>query len=121
MIAGTPHSPGKAFISFTEQFLEALAKNDFGAALRGLDQSSPRWSKKTITARIASLTNGASLCSTVGFKDSASPDLEQTPSGYLLRHRLPVGEKWSDAKIIFEFIRKPGTQYFTVNLQEFEV
>jgi hypothetical protein len=120
MITGTSYSPGKAFISFAREFFEALAKNDFQDALRRLDSSSKRWSKRELLLQINSLTDGAGICSALGFKNSAAPDLEQITSGYVLRHRLPIHNNWSNSKAVFEFIRKPGTEYFKVNLLGFE-
>ena len=120
MITGTPHSPGEAFISFAREFFEALAKNDFQSALGKLDSSSRRWSKKEILLQISNAAGAAGICSALNFKDSASPELEQTTSGYVLRHRLPVQGRWSDVTAVFEFTQKPGTGYFRVTLRGFE-
>jgi len=120
MIPGTSFSPAKAFISFAREFFEALAKDDFKAALGGLDVSSKRWSKKELVAQLNTVIGTAHICSATGLTQSASPELEQTELGYILRHRLPAGGKWAKAKVVFEFVQKPGTQYFRVNLRGFE-
>jgi len=120
MIPGTSYSPAKAFISFAREFFEALAKNDFQAALGGLDTSSKRWSKKELLDQLNLVIGTERICSAVGFSQSASPKLEQVDSGYILRHRLPVQGKWSKAKVVFEFTQKPDTGYFRVSLCGFE-
>jgi hypothetical protein len=120
MIAGTSYSPGKAFITFARNFFEALAKNDYQTALGKLDSSAKRWSRRELHLQIDSLTRGVGICSALAFKFSASPILEQTVSGYVLRHKLPVQNKWSDITAVFEFTRKPATEYFSVTLLGFE-
>lgn len=121
MIPGTSYSPAKAFVAFAREFLEALARKDYGAALRKLDSSARTWSKKELAAALHSVCEGAEICSAAGFSQSASPELERTSSGYLLRHRLPLDGKWSRAEVVFEFTQKPGTEYFRVELRGFQV
>lgn len=120
MIPGTSYSPVKAFISFTREFCEALAKDDFQSALGGLDISSKRWSKKELLSQLNSVIGPERICSAAGFSQSASPELQQVESGYILRHRLPVQGKWAQAKVVFEFTQKPSTDYFRVTLCGFE-
>jgi len=120
MIAGTSYSPAKAFVSFAREFFEALARRDYGAALRKLDSSGGTWSKKELLAELERATGGSEVCSPSGFTESASPVLEDTPSGYVLRHRLPIGGKWAEGKAVFEFTRKPETEYFKVQFRGVE-
>jgi hypothetical protein len=120
MIPGTSYSPAKAFITFARDFFEALAKEDFQAALGGLDISSKRWSKKELLASLSTVIGSEHICSASGLTQSASPELEQSESGYILRHRLPVQGKWVKAKAVFEFTQKPGTDYFRASLRGFE-
>lgn len=120
MIAGTSYSPAKAFISFAREFLEALAKEDFQSALSGLDASPKRWSKKELLSELNVILGSKRICSATGFSQSASPELEQTDSGFILRHRLPVNGNWVQAKVVFEFTQKQNTDYFKVRLSGFE-
>lgn len=120
MIPGTSYSPAKAFISFAREFFEALAKKDYQAALGKLDSTERRWSKKDLLAQLSEVIGKELICSTVGFTQSASPQLEEAEEVYKLRHRLPVQGKWAKAKAVFEFTRKPGTDYFRASLRGFE-
>lgn len=120
MITGTGYAPAKAFVSFAREFFEALARADYGAALRKLDSSARTWSKIELVAALHAVTGGGEICSPSGFTHSASPVLEETSSGYVLRHRLPVGGKWAQAVAVFEFKRKPGTEYFKVEFRGVE-
>jgi hypothetical protein len=121
MIAGTSYSPAKAFVMFAREFFEALATKDYGAALRRLDSTARTWSKNELLAELTSVCGGGELCSASAFTQSASPELVETSSGYVLRHRLPVGGKWSSAQAVFEFTQKPGTEYFKAELRGFEL
>lgn len=121
MIPGTSYSPGEAFITFAREFFEALAREDVQGALGKLDVSHKRWTKKTLLLAIDEVTDSVGICSAVGFSHSASPVLEETTAGYVLRHRLPVQQKWSSANAIFEFTRKPRSEYFRVRLRGFEL
>ena len=121
MIPGTSYSPGEAFISFVREFFEALAREDVQGALGKLDASHKRWTKNSLLLAINEVTNSVGICSTVRFSDSASPELEETTDGYVLRHRLPVQQRWSSAIAVFEFTRKPRSEYFRVGLRGFEL
>lgn len=116
MIPGTSFSPGKAFIAFARDFFEALAQEDYQAALGKLDLSVKAWSKKSLLAELKTVIGTNSICSAKGFTQSASPLLKQTESGYRLEHRLPVQGKWAKARVIFEFIQKPNSGYYSVVL-----
>ena len=120
MIPSTRDRPAKAFIAFAREFFEALAKDDFQAALGRLDTSSVRWSKKELLSQLGAVVGSERICSAAGFTQSASPELEQSELGYILRHRLPVQGKWVKAKAVFEFTQKPGTDYFRAGLGGFE-
>jgi hypothetical protein len=121
MISGSSFSPAKSFVNFAREFIEALAQSDYGRALRGLDSSEKAWSKRELVAELKAACGGESVCSAVGLTQSASPELEETTSGYVLRHRLPIAEKWSPAKAVFVFTQKPGTEYYRVELRGFEL
>jgi hypothetical protein len=120
MIPSTSYSPGKAFISFVREFFEALARDDFQGALGRLDVAPKRWSKKQLLSEVGFVIGSEHICSAEGFHQSASPELEQTDSGYILRHPLPVKGQWANAKAVFEFTHKPGTGYFRASLRGFE-
>lgn len=120
MISGSSHSPAQAFITFAREFFEALAKEDYQSALGRLDSTSNRWSKKELLAQLKAVIGSERICSTEGFTQSASPQLEEVELGYVLYHRLPVQKKWAKAKAVFEFTQKKGTGYFRVSLRGFE-
>jgi len=119
MIPGTSYSPSKAFIAFAREFFEALAVEDYQAALSKFDVSAKSWSKKNLVSELKAVIGTNSICSAKGFTQSASPVLEQTESGYILEHRLPVQGKWAKAKAIFEFVQKPNSDYYSVVLRGF--
>ncbi len=119
MISGTKYSPAKAFISFAREFFEALAIDDYQSALGKLDSSEIRWSKKKLIEQLNLVTGHEKICSSVEFTKSASPQIEKSEFGYTLIHRLPVNGKWIDAKVIFDFVRKPETDYYKVWLRGF--
>ncbi len=48
MIYGTSYSPGKAFVGFAREFLEAVAREDFQSALGKLDINDRRWTKQLL-------------------------------------------------------------------------
>lgn len=120
MIPETSYSPAKAFISFAREFSEALAQEDFQAALSGLDLSSKRWSPEDLVAQLNVVIDSERICSAAGFSQSASPELEQTESGFILRHRLPAESKREKAKEVFEFTQEPGADYFRGSPRGFE-
>lgn len=121
MIPGTQQSPGQAFIEFARQFFEDVARHDYQSALGALDMTKRRWSKKEFVAELTKVIGGESLCSAAGFVQSASPELDQTETGYVLRHKLPVRGKWSQAQAVFVFTLKSlGGGYYRVELQGFE-
>ena len=79
------------------------------------------WTKDAFSAELVNVIGNASLCSSVGFVKSASPELDQTETGFVLRHKLPVCGKWSNARIVFSFTPKsPGGGYYLVELLGFE-
>ena len=106
MIPGTSYSPSKAFIAFAREFFEALAVEDYQAALNKFDVSTKKWSKKNLLSELKAVIGENSICSAKGFSQSASPVLEQTESGYMLEHRLPVQGKWIKAKAKIENSQK---------------
>ena len=123
MIAGTPHSPGAAFVAFAREFLTALADGDHGEALNRLDQTGPRWTKRDLAAALAAAAGGEPLCRPDAVAGrSARPRLDADAAGdvYLLRHRLPIAGRWADAAAAFEFRRKGRSGYFKVRLLGFE-
>ena len=121
MIPGTSYSPAKAFIDFAKAFLEALANEDFNAALRKLDVSERRWSKVDVVKELDRVLLGRKVCSAIGCKKSASPELIDLNDGhYELRHKIPVESGWSNATVTFVFKQKPNTGYFHVYLKEFQ-
>jgi hypothetical protein len=121
MIAGTAHSPGKAFIAFAREFFEALAHDDVGSALSRLDMTKRKWTGNEIRQRIGFVTGGKGLCSPSGLAQSASPTLDQPDvDEYLLSHRLPVSGSWSSSFAIFRFTRKPNTGYFYAELSRID-
>ena len=64
---------------------------------------------------------GSKVCSAVGFKKSASPELIDLHNGHFeLRHKIPVEFGWSNAVVTFVFKQKPNTGYFYVYLKEFQ-
>jgi hypothetical protein len=119
MIPGTSYSPSKAFIGFAREFFDHLAGGDYGSALRKLDGTATRWTKKQLQSLIDSATNGVGLCPCSGLTKSASPSVEEVSAGiYVLSHRLPVDGKWGPA--VFRLSQKEGTEYFHVELQAIE-
>jgi hypothetical protein len=120
VIAGTSYSPAKAFITFAREFFEALAREDYQAALGGLDSTERRWSKQELLSQLGAVIGEARVCSPAGFEQSATPQVERTDLGYRLRHRLPVQGKWVRAVAVFEFVQKADTDYYRVNLHGFE-
>jgi hypothetical protein len=58
MISGTSYSPSKAFIEFARDFFESLAKNDYGAALGGLDARGKQWNRQKLASSIGAATAG---------------------------------------------------------------
>lgn len=121
MIAGTPYSPGKAFLAFARQFIEHLASGEYGQALVKLDTTSQRWSKDGLRRALRDACGDAPVTSAQGLTGSAGPVLDEVTDGeYLLKHRLPVAErsgaKWGNAQAIFRFRQKPGTDYYHVDL-----
>lgn len=120
MITGSSYSPAKAFINFARDFFEAMAKEDFQLALSGLDVSSKRWSKKELLSSLNAVIGSERICSPKGLTQSASPELEETESSFILRHRLPVNGKWIQARAVFEFTLKKNSDYFKVSLSGFE-
>jgi hypothetical protein len=118
MICGTSYSPAKAFTVFAKDFFGYLARGEYGSALGKLDASAlQRWDKATLQRAISSATGGALITSTNGLTQSAKPSVEEVSSGeYTLKHRLPIEGKWGSAYAVFRFRRKPGTEYFHVEL-----
>jgi hypothetical protein len=120
MIPSTPFSPAKAFVAFARDFFEALAIEDYQTALGRLDSTTKSWPKKELIAKLSEVIGSEHICSAQGFTQSASPKLEEFESTYVLYHRLPIQGRWSKAKAVFEFIKKPGSGYFRVILRGFE-
>jgi hypothetical protein len=121
MIPGTQHSPGQAFIQFARAFLEDLARGDVQSALGALDMTKRRWTKRELLAELTKAIGNEGLCSSAGFVQSASPQLVEDEERYVLRHKLPVGGKWSSSQAVFLFTpRTPGGGYCSVELVGFE-
>ncbi|WBR99935.1 hypothetical protein OU994_16550 [Pseudoduganella sp. SL102] len=121
MIAGTPYSPGKAFLAFARQFIEHLASGEYGQALGKLDTTSQRWSKDGLRRALRDACGDAPVTSPHGLTQSASPSLEEVAfPEYLLKHPLPLSGKWGRAHAVFRFRQKPGTSSFHVDLVSIE-
>lgn len=123
VIYGTSYSPQKAFVDFACRFLEHLANGDVGAALDGLDanEDGSRWSKPSFVAALNAAIGSGKLTSPSGHARSALPFLQTIDDGrsYELSHRLPVDGRWSDAVVVFGFVKRKG-ETFSVRLLRFD-
>ncbi|NVM79731.1 hypothetical protein FHW83_005572 [Duganella sp. SG902] len=119
MISGTSYSPSKTFVEFARDFFESLAKNDYGAALGGLDARGKQWNRQKLASSIRAATGAQGLSTCIGITQSASPTLTEIGQGvYSLQHRLPVAGKWAKPYAVFLFTQKLRTGYFSVTLEE---
>ena len=116
MIVASPWCYEDHFIECVRDFIQAVADENYGAALGRLDTRERRWSRAEFVGLLRAHVSGA-VTTPYGHRRSAEPTCiaEDGRDVFDVVHRLPVDGRWSDVAVRFRFVQGKG-EYFHVLL-----
>ena len=111
MVEASAESAAVVFRSCVEEWLRAVATEQWNAAVAILDEPNShgvRWSVAKIRSAIDDYSPGSRVCdpSTVGSEPRITLGEFDDGSGYWLDYSVPINGAWSDLTAQFEFKRR---------------